>query len=109
MRLAIGRLTDRHPILVYTVARVGLLLAAMLLLAAIGFRGVALFGLAILLSGAVSLFALDGARGRFSGRMSGYFARINKRIDDAARAEDDDEPSEPVRTPTSADQRQPEA
>lgn len=79
---------QRHPIIWYTVARLALFAAVFGLLALLGLRGLALFGLGILISGGISLFVLDSARAGFSGSVSGYFSRLNQRIDDAARAED---------------------
>lgn len=86
MRQAVAR----HPIIWYTLARLVLLAVVLVPLALLGVRGVALLGLGILISGGISLFALDGVRAGFSGQVSGYFSRLNQRIDDAARAEDAD-------------------
>lgn len=48
---------------------------------------------AILVSGAISLFVLDRPRNRVGLAAAGFFGRINERIEASARAEDDDKPS----------------
>ena len=112
MRQAASRVIDSHPIVWYTLARVALLLLVMVPLALAGVRGLWLFVAAFLVSGAMSLFLLDGMRARFSGRMSGYFTRLNRRIDESARAEDfddDEAPGEPSAQSPSAGQGQSQA
>jgi hypothetical protein len=91
MRQALARVFEAHPIIWYTLARVALLLIVMVPLALAGLRGLWLLVAAFLVSGAMSLFLLDGLRAGFSGRMSGYFTRLNRRIDESARAEDFDD------------------
>ena len=88
MQQFLARLANQHPIAVYTAARVGLFFAVLVPMYLAGMRGMLLLIVAFLGSGALSLVLLDGVRSRFSGRMSGYFRRLNDRIDDAARAED---------------------
>ena len=98
MQHFVSGLANQHPIAVYTAARVGLFFAVLLPMYLAGMRGILLLIVAFLGSGALSLVLLDGVRSRFSGRMSGYFTRLNDRIDDAARAEDkaaDDERPDP--------------
>lgn len=51
---------------------------------------------AILISGAISVVVLDRQRGRVGLAAGGFFSRINARIDAATRAEDIDEPWEPL-------------
>ena len=85
-----ARITDSHPILVYTAARLGLLLLVGLPLYLAGARGLLLLVGAFLISGLLSFILLDGTRARFSDSVSGFFGRINDRIDAAARAEDDE-------------------
>ncbi len=94
MRQAAARLLQRHPIFVYTLARLALFLAVLAPLYLLGVRGFLLLALALLLSGGLSFVLLNGVRERFSGVLSGFFSRMNQRIDDAARAEDDVAPDE---------------
>ena len=117
--------TARHPVVVYTVARLGLFVGAYLLLGVSGARGLLLLALAFLVSGLLSLVLLNGPRSGFSAAVAGYFGRINGRIDAAARAEDEpqDPPpggsaddgaaaavaSGPLAGPASADRREPSA
>jgi hypothetical protein len=101
MRQALARVFEAHPIIWYTLARVALLLIVMVPLALAGLRGLWLLVAAFLVSGAMSLFLLDGLRAGFSGRMSGYFTRLNRRIDESARAEDVDD-EDPVASPDPA-------
>ena len=100
MRQALSSVVDRHPVLIYTLARVALFLAALVPLYLLGLRGFLLLVLAVVLSGVLSLVLLNRVRARFSSVISGYFSRINQRIDAATRAEDDDGAD------ASADQRQ---
>lgn len=53
-------------------------------------RGLWSISLAILVSGAISIFALNRQRDEVSAGVSGFFTRINERIDASTRAEDDD-------------------
>lgn len=80
--------------LVYTVLRVALFIAMWLTIELITpISGVWAIVLAILLSGAISLFVLDRQRGRVASVAAGFFGGINERIEASARAEDvDDEP-----------------
>ena len=63
-------------IVVYTVLRVALFAAVI--------------GLAILVSGAISIVVLDRQRDRVGAVAAGFFRGINERIEASARAEDDD-------------------
>jgi len=74
--------------LVYTFLRILLLVAVAGLLYATGLRGPLLLLAAFLLSGAVSLVVLRGPRSEFGDSVSGFFGRINARIDEATSAED---------------------
>jgi hypothetical protein len=91
MRQALARIVEQHPVIIYTLARLVLFLGVLLPLYLLGMRGFVLLGLALVLSGVLSLVLLNGVRSRFSGVLSGYFSGLNQRIDDAARAEDDDD------------------
>ena len=81
---------ERHPILVYTIARIGLFFLAAGALHVAGARGLMLVVMAFLVSALLSLILLSGPRDGFSRKVAGYFDRINRRIDEAARAEDDE-------------------
>lgn len=81
---------DRHPVLTYSLARIALFVAIMVPLYLLGVRGFLLLVLAVVLSGVLSLVVLNGLRAAFSDVVSGYFSRINQRIDAASRAEDDE-------------------
>jgi len=77
-------------ILVYSVLRVGLFFAVWLLLQLVTpLRGLWAVAAAILVSGVVSLFLLSRPRTAMGDVVGGFFGRINARIDDAARVEDD--------------------
>lgn len=82
-------------VLVYTVLRVALFLAVWLTIELLTpISGVWAIVLAIVLSGAISLFVLDRQRGRVASVAAGFFGGINERIEASARAEDvDDEPA----------------
>lgn len=99
----------QHPVLTYTLGRIGLFLAVFGMLALAGARGLLLIALAFLLSGLLSLIMLDGPRSGMSQRVAGYFGRINDRIEEASRAEDDQDKSERTTADvTSADVSDPE-
>jgi hypothetical protein len=82
-------------VLVYTVLRVALFLAVWLTIELLTpISGVWAIALAIVVSGAISLFVLDRQRGRVASVAAGFFGGINDRIEASARAEDvDDEPA----------------
>lgn len=78
------------PIAVYTVLRVGLFFAVWLLIQLLTpLRGLWAVALALVASGIVSLFWLSRPRSAMSSVVGGFFGRINARIDDASRAEDE--------------------
>lgn len=74
----------------YTLARIGLLLAAGAICYAFGARGLLLLGLAFVISGIASIPLLSKQRGMMSAGIVGIAQRINRKIDEAAAAEDDD-------------------
>lgn len=83
--------------LAYTSARILLFIAAGALFYLTGARGLLLLALALIVSGVVSYVVLSRARDRMSasltGRLSGVRARFgefSQRIDEGARAEDED-------------------
>ncbi len=79
-------LSDRHPVLAYTVARAVLFAASYALLWLTGLRGLLLIVMALLVSGLVSLWLLARQRDAMSLALS----RKLSAIDDQAGAEDDD-------------------
>jgi len=77
---------------VYTLLRVGLFAAVWLVLELLTpVSGVWAIVAAILMSGAISLIALDRQRGAVGTVAAGFFGRINDRIEASARAEDVDD------------------
>jgi Protein of unknown function (DUF4229) len=74
----------------YTLARLGVLAGAAGLLWLVGARGVLLIVLAFLVSMLVSYWALAGMRERLAAGVQARAERISRRIDEAARAEDDE-------------------
>lgn len=80
---------DKHPYLVYTGLRAGLLLVALAICFALGARGVFLFVLAFIVSGLASFVLLVPQRDRVGQRMGGYFRGLNDKIEESARSEDD--------------------
>jgi hypothetical protein len=81
----------RHPVLVYTVQRFLVLLAVGLVMYLLGVRGVWLILFAFLVSGVISAFVLKGSREGASYGITGAVTRVNKRIEESARAEDVDD------------------
>ncbi len=86
-----------RPALTYTSARIGLFIAALVLLYLAGARGLLLLALALLASGVISLVVLSRQRDAMStslaARLRGARARVSEfgeRIDEGAKAEDDD-------------------
>jgi hypothetical protein len=74
----------------YTTARILLFVAATGLMYLAGARGLLLLGLALLLSGAASYVLLSRQRDAMAGALSRRLTSIRSRLDDGARAEDDD-------------------
>lgn len=70
--------------------RLGLLLAVWLLVQLVTpLRGLWAVVVAVLVSGVISWFLLQRQRAAMSAVVGGFFGRINARIDQASRAEDD--------------------
>jgi hypothetical protein len=70
--------------------RIGILLGVWWLIQLISpLRGLWALVVAVLVSGAVSWFALDHQRSAMSAVVGGFFGRINDRIEAASRAEDE--------------------
>jgi hypothetical protein len=79
----------------YATARILLLVVSVILLYLIGARGLLLLALAFVISGIASFVLLSKQRDRISGALSarlgrGPLAQFRARIEEGARAEDDD-------------------
>jgi hypothetical protein len=86
-----------RPVLAYSLARLGLFLAALLLLYLIGARGLLLVALALLVSGIISFVVLSTHRDAMSSSLSGRFrgmrtrfGQFGSRLDEGSKAEDED-------------------
>ena len=73
----------------YTISRILLFVAALLLLLLAGARGLLLVGLALLASGIVSYVLLSRQREAMSGALAARLRSLRTRIDEGAGAEDD--------------------
>jgi hypothetical protein len=80
-----------NPFITYTLARLGLLVLTLGFGYLFGLRGPLLIILGFLGSGLLSLVLLNNQRSQLGGRISGYFSRINQKLDDNTRKEDFDE------------------
>ena len=80
-----------NPFITYTLARLGLLVLTLGIGYLFGLRGPLLIILGFLGSGLLSLALLNNQRSQLGGRISGYFSRINQKIDANTRKEDFDE------------------
>lgn len=83
--------------MVYNGARLGLFVVALVALDLIGVSGLLLFALALVISGIASYVLLSGLRDRMSESVEGRMRRarakvgdIRERIEEGARAEDDE-------------------
>ncbi|HKA95749.1 MAG TPA: DUF4229 domain-containing protein [Streptosporangiaceae bacterium] len=76
--------------LAYTAARILLFVAAVGLIYLAGARGLLLFGLALVVSGAASYILLSRQRDAMSGALMNRFRSLRGRIDEGAKAEDDE-------------------
>lgn len=79
----------RHPFLVYSALRLGLLLVAGAICYLLGARGILLILLAFLISAIASFILLVSPRDEVGRRTGAYFRRLNQRIEDSKSAEDD--------------------
>ncbi len=78
-------------ILAYSGARIGLFLGIWIVLAWLSpIKGLLAAALALVLSGAISMLALNRQRDAMSKSIAGFFGRMNARIDASTRAEDQD-------------------
>lgn len=80
-----------NPFISYTLARLGLLTLTLGIGFLFGLRGPLLIILGFLGSGLLSLVLLNNQRSQLGGRISGYFSRINQKLDANTRKEDFDE------------------
>ncbi len=80
-----------NPFISYTLARLGLLAVTLGIGYLFGLRGPLLIILGFLGSGLLSLVLLNSQRSQLGGRISGYFTRINQKLDANTRKEDFDE------------------
>jgi cytochrome c biogenesis protein CcdA len=76
-------------VLTYSLLRLLLLVACGGLIYALGLRGPVLLIVAFVASGVLSFFVLRDSRVRAGASITRVFGRLNDRIDEAARAEDD--------------------
>ena len=81
--------SQRHPVIVFTVLRAALLFVALGICYALGARGILLLLLAFLTSGLASFIFLVPQRDRVGRSVGGYFSKMNSRIEQGARSEDD--------------------
>ena len=86
-----------RPALAYSLARLGLFLAVLLLLYLVGARGLLLVALALLVSGIISFVVLSRQRDAMSSSLSARFrgmreraGQFGDRLDEGAKAEDED-------------------
>jgi hypothetical protein len=74
----------------YTVLRLLLFFAALIVLSLAGARGLLLLVLAAVISAVISLVALSRLRDSMSGSLSARVRSMRSRLDDASRSEDTD-------------------
>lgn len=80
-----------NPFITYTLARLGLLAITLGIGYLFGLRGPLLIIMSFLGSGLLSLVMLNNQRSQLGGRISGYFAKINQKLDANTRKEDLDD------------------
>jgi TctA family transporter len=85
------------PALAYSLARLGLFLATLLLLYLVGARGLLLVALALLISGIISFVVLSRQRDAMSSSLSARFrgmrsrvGEFGSRLNEGAKSEDED-------------------
>jgi hypothetical protein len=74
----------------YSLARFLLFVVALWLVYLAGARGLLLFGLALVISGIISLIVLSRLRDVMSGAITSRISSFRGRLDEGSRAEDDD-------------------
>ena len=83
--------TGAHPVLVYTLQRLALLVVVGGLLYLVGVRDLWLILFAFLISGVISAVVLSRSREGAAYGITTAISRVNARIDESARAEDYDD------------------
>ena len=98
--------SGRHGVLRYTLERLVLFVAVTAVLWLIGLRAnlVLTAALGLVLSGFLALFLLNRSRDAASVSVTGVFKRINERIDQSSRAEDEQADQPPRAEDEQADQ-----
>ena len=76
--------------LAYSSARILLFAVVLGLLYLVGARGILLVGLALAISGIISLVLLSPQRDAMSGAITSRIAHFRQRLDEGTRAEDED-------------------
>lgn len=85
-----GRGGTAKAVIVYTLLRILLFVAVWIVVELVTpIHGAWAAAAALLMSGAISLIALDRQRGKVGQAAGGFFGRINERIESSARAEDE--------------------
>jgi len=82
---------DGHPVVLYTFLRIAIFAAVGILLYLVGLRGALLIIFSLLISGVVSVFALNRRREVAAVGITTAIQRVGQRIDASARAEDVDD------------------
>jgi hypothetical protein len=82
--------TDMSATLTYTLMRVLIFLAAAVILALFGLRGIPLILIALIISAIISLVFLSKLRDRMSVALSGRLSRFGSKLDAGTKAEDSD-------------------
>lgn len=80
-----------HPVVIYTLKRLLLLLVVGGLMYVVGLRGVWLILFAFLVSGAIAMVVLKGSREGAAYGITHAVKKVNDRIDASSRAEDEDD------------------
>ena len=83
--------SGRHPIVIYTLKRLLLLMVVGGLLYLVGLRGLFLILFAFLISGVIAMVALKGSREGAAYGITHAVQKVNDRIDASTRAEDYDD------------------
>ena len=92
----------RHPVVIYTMQRFLLLAGVGAVLYLVGLRGVWLVLFAFLLSGVIAMVALKGSREGAAYGITHAVKKVNDRIDESSRAEDDDDLDDDLAEPGAA-------
>ncbi len=97
----------QHPVVMYTLLRLAILLAVGAVLYLLGLRELWLILLSFLVSGAISAFVLSRRREGAAFGITAAFRSVNARIDASARAEDEDDDLEELPAPPAAEPERP--